>query len=302
VRALRRKIRKDAGTRRAVSSVLVAALAAQHKVHPTWSYQLHADNLVALAELDAALGHVPSDTTIRQSRARRCRPRAWWESVRCRWFTTEADGAVRQARNVRVDTSGTRRDELWRMRACAALRLATACTHHHPVTTLRPTSLSTEATAQLVDDREVKLRVATTPDGLRWVQRTATPDDGGAGPPGANVDSSEMRSFTTVSHGRGALEGLVLGGASGFALGIGIGLASGDDHCNPSSLCLFQLSAGEKALIVGVALGTTGLALGALVGAVIGSHDAYELSSGFVPRVSTTIGPSRAGGGLSWSF
>ena len=38
VKALRRKIRKDAGTRREVSSMLVAALVAQHKVHPTWSY------------------------------------------------------------------------------------------------------------------------------------------------------------------------------------------------------------------------------------------------------------------------
>ena len=158
------------------------------------------------------------------------------------------------------------------MRVCAALLLATACTHHHPVTTLRPTS------------------------------RTATPDDGRAGPPGPIVDSAEVRSFTTVSHGRGALEGLLLGGASGLALGVGIGLAGGDDHCNASSFCIFQFSAGEKALIGGLALGATGLALGAVVGAVIGSHDVYELDSGFVPRVSTTIGPGRAGGGLSWSF
>src|SRR5688500_4768330 len=35
VRALRRKIRKDAGTRRAVSSAVVVAIAAQHKAHPT---------------------------------------------------------------------------------------------------------------------------------------------------------------------------------------------------------------------------------------------------------------------------
>ena len=47
------------------------------------------------------------------------------------------------------------------MTVCAALLLATAGTHH-PLTTLRPTSLSTEATAQLVNDREVKLRVPTT--------------------------------------------------------------------------------------------------------------------------------------------
>ncbi|MGE5203411.1 MAG: IS481 family transposase [Acidobacteriota bacterium] len=66
VNALRRRVRKDAGTRRAVSAALVAAVVQQHRDHPTWSYQLHADNLVVLAELDAALGHVPSYTTIRR--------------------------------------------------------------------------------------------------------------------------------------------------------------------------------------------------------------------------------------------
>jgi putative transposase len=66
VNALRRRIRKDAGTRRAVSAVLVAAVVKQHRDHPSWSYQLHADNLVAEAELDAALGHVPSYTTVRR--------------------------------------------------------------------------------------------------------------------------------------------------------------------------------------------------------------------------------------------
>jgi putative transposase len=66
VRALRRKVRKDAGTRRAVSSAVVVAIVAQHKVHPTWSYKLHADNLVALVTLGELLGSVPSYTTVRR--------------------------------------------------------------------------------------------------------------------------------------------------------------------------------------------------------------------------------------------
>jgi transposase InsO family protein len=66
VKALRRRVRKDAGMRRAVSALLVAALVKQHRDHPTWSYQLHADNLVALAEADASLGHAPSYTTVRR--------------------------------------------------------------------------------------------------------------------------------------------------------------------------------------------------------------------------------------------
>ena len=66
VNALRRRVRKDAGTRRAVASTVVAALVVQHREHPSWSYQLHADNLGALAELDAALGRVPSYSTVRR--------------------------------------------------------------------------------------------------------------------------------------------------------------------------------------------------------------------------------------------
>jgi transposase InsO family protein len=66
VRALRRKLRKDAGTRRAVSSAVVVALAAQHEAHPTWSYQLHADNLVARVALGELVGRVPSYSTVRR--------------------------------------------------------------------------------------------------------------------------------------------------------------------------------------------------------------------------------------------
>jgi putative transposase len=40
VGALRRMVRADAGTRHAVSSAVVAAIAAQHKDHPTWTYSV----------------------------------------------------------------------------------------------------------------------------------------------------------------------------------------------------------------------------------------------------------------------
>lgn len=66
VGAHRRKIRKDSGTRRAVSSAVVAAVVAQHKQHPTWSYQLHADNLVAQVTLGELADGVPSYTTVRR--------------------------------------------------------------------------------------------------------------------------------------------------------------------------------------------------------------------------------------------
>jgi putative transposase len=92
VNALRRRIRKDAGTRRAVSAALVAALVQQHRDHPTWSYQLHADNLVALAELDAALGHVPSYTTVR----RLMKERGLFRQKRRRRWVGEADDRSRE--------------------------------------------------------------------------------------------------------------------------------------------------------------------------------------------------------------
>jgi transposase InsO family protein len=66
IRALRRKIRKDAGTRRAVSSAVMVAIVTQHKLHPTWSYKLHADNLVAQVELGELVGRAPSYTTVRR--------------------------------------------------------------------------------------------------------------------------------------------------------------------------------------------------------------------------------------------
>jgi putative transposase len=91
VKALRRRVRKDAGTRRAMSAVLVAALVEQHRDHPSWSYQLHADNLVVLAELDAALGHAPSYSTVR----RLMKERGLFRQKRRRHGTREGDSKSR---------------------------------------------------------------------------------------------------------------------------------------------------------------------------------------------------------------
>src|SRR5947209_4291138 len=48
VGVLRRRVRKDAGQARGVSLALGEAIRAQHREHPGWSYQLHADNLLVL--------------------------------------------------------------------------------------------------------------------------------------------------------------------------------------------------------------------------------------------------------------
>jgi putative transposase len=66
VGALRKKRRCDAGTHPAVPAKLREVLRAQHEAHPTWSYQLHVDNLDAICEEDNALGDCPSYTTVRR--------------------------------------------------------------------------------------------------------------------------------------------------------------------------------------------------------------------------------------------
>ena len=63
---LRRRRRRDAGSRRSVSEPLLAALAEQHRDWPWWSVELHHRNLAAKAAADPALGTVPSYSTLRR--------------------------------------------------------------------------------------------------------------------------------------------------------------------------------------------------------------------------------------------
>jgi len=65
VGVLRRKVRADAGTQQ-VSAAIREALRVQYAAHPSWSVQLHHDNLRALGEHDSALGPVPSYSSIRR--------------------------------------------------------------------------------------------------------------------------------------------------------------------------------------------------------------------------------------------
>ena len=67
VSALRKKVRKDAGSRPAMGEKLRAALATLYSDHRGWSYQLHHDNLRALALAEPArLGPPPSYATVRR--------------------------------------------------------------------------------------------------------------------------------------------------------------------------------------------------------------------------------------------
>ena len=83
VKALRQKPRADAGRTRALSAALIEALRDQYRAHPSWSAQLHYENLQALVEADPALGPMPSYATLtRAMRSRglvRRRRRKWFE-------------------------------------------------------------------------------------------------------------------------------------------------------------------------------------------------------------------------------
>lgn len=66
VGALKKKVREDRGRYRAMPPGLADALRVQYQQHPSWSYQLHYDNLAALVETRANPGPTPSYATVRR--------------------------------------------------------------------------------------------------------------------------------------------------------------------------------------------------------------------------------------------
>lgn len=72
VAVLAKRKRSDAGKEKALSPVLLEALALQYGGHANWSYRLHFDNLVALAKANPTkYGEAPSYPTIRRAMQRR---------------------------------------------------------------------------------------------------------------------------------------------------------------------------------------------------------------------------------------
>ncbi len=65
VGVLRRAVRKDSG-KVSLPGALAERLLLQYREHPHWSYQLHYDNLVALAKADPSLGPRRSYSTVRR--------------------------------------------------------------------------------------------------------------------------------------------------------------------------------------------------------------------------------------------
>ena len=66
VGVLRRKPRHDAGYQASMTEALRRQLQSQYAAHPSWSAQLHRDNLEAAAKQEPDLRPVPSYSTIRR--------------------------------------------------------------------------------------------------------------------------------------------------------------------------------------------------------------------------------------------
>ena len=66
VNALRTKRRSDADHSRGLSTQMKSLIRQQHKNHPSWSYQLHVDNLKSLVKDSPEFGTVPSYNTVRR--------------------------------------------------------------------------------------------------------------------------------------------------------------------------------------------------------------------------------------------
>lgn len=66
VHALRTKRRTDAGVTREINAALKLEIQKQYRAHPSWSYQLHADNLAVRVQEKPELAPMPSYNTIRR--------------------------------------------------------------------------------------------------------------------------------------------------------------------------------------------------------------------------------------------
>lgn len=78
IEALARKVPSHAGKHPSMSKALAEALELQYRQHPSWTFELHRDNLLALAKEKPELGTVPSATTV----ARFMRNHGWLKRKR----------------------------------------------------------------------------------------------------------------------------------------------------------------------------------------------------------------------------
>lgn len=107
VAALRRRVRKDRGRLRAMTDAYQQLLHQQYVDYPTWTYQLHADNLAALGKEKPELGKAPGYKTVTrylQSKGlMRLRRRRARDAERPGVLAAEARLALRETRSYEMD-------------------------------------------------------------------------------------------------------------------------------------------------------------------------------------------------------
>ena len=98
IAALARKVHARAGTHPSILAPLAEAITRQHAEHPRWTFQLHYDNLLALAREDPKLGPMPGYGTVR----RYMKDQGLLRARRKRLRDGDADFAPRETRSFEV--------------------------------------------------------------------------------------------------------------------------------------------------------------------------------------------------------
>jgi hypothetical protein len=174
------------------------------------------------------------------------------------------------------------------MRAALLFLAAVGCTTHKNITEAHELA-GDEVTLQGQHGHRVTAVGVATPGGIRFYDKAN----------GGMVPANEIVRIEDTSHGLGAVQGLGIGVGIGALTGALIGYSSGDDECSEDSWCILQFTAGEKAVLAGIALGGLGGLVGLVVGAAKGSTTIYEHSSGTSVRVG---GPAGSTAGITMTF
>jgi hypothetical protein len=171
--------------------------------------------------------------------------------------------------------------------AMSCLVLAAACTHHRPLRDAHSIDDGDEVVAENHVGQSQPARVAHGAGGELQLHS-----------PIGVLPGHQVARIKETSHARGAGEGLGLGLLLGATIGATVFYASGDDECSSDEFCILQFSAGEKAVIGGIAVGALGAIAGLIVGAATGSTTVYEDGD---TRI-TPIGPQGSAAGMTVTF
>jgi hypothetical protein len=106
-----------------------------------------------------------------------------------------------------------------------------------------------------------------------------SPREGGEGAP--RLEVSNLRGYEVMHRGRGALEGLGIGILVGALSGYAVGASQGSDGpCTNDDGGCVMFSGADKGLFFGALFAVAGMALGPLIGMLVGHTDRTVFSSG----------------------